>query len=145
MMDFGFKSNIRSFTSFILAGPNGSKMKWQSISELVTIAAAATTTTATNLLPANSRILGVAYRVTTVIPTAATFSIGIAADTTLFGTGISTAANTTNTSFAIAAPVNDFMNTTAATLLITPNSTPAANTGRLRVTVFYVTLTAHAS
>jgi len=118
---------------------NQSNIQMQSISENVTIAAAATSTSATNLLPANAFIVAVTFRVTTVIPTASTFSIGISGQSTLFGSGISTVNGTTQSSMKQTIPLNPFTNATASQVLITPNATPAGATGTLRVTVWYFT------
>lgn len=118
---------------------NLSNIQMQSISENITIAAAATSTSATNLIPASSFIVAVTFRVTTVIPTASTFSVGIGGQTTLFGTGVSTVNGTTNSSMKQTIPLNPFTNASAAQVVITPNLTPGAATGTVRVTVWYFT------
>lgn len=118
-------------------GENGQFARIISVTELTTIAAAATTDTAIQI-PANAKVLAVSVRVTTVIPTAATFDVGIAGATTRFGTGLSTAANTTNPG------TNDDgarYYAAATSVRITPNATPAANTGRVRVTIHYIDVT----
>ena len=138
-------SGSASGSSVIIIGPNGSKYTWTYISELVTIAAAATTLSAANLIPANANILAVTGRVTTVIPTAVTFSVGITGDATLFGSGISVAANTTFGTFDSAVLLSQFMNASATQILITPSSSPAAATGRVRLVVYYAQLTAPTS
>jgi hypothetical protein len=50
---------------------------------------------------------------------------------------VSVAANSTDAGTANC----PFLNTTAQTIRITPNGTPAANTGRVRVTIFYILVT----
>lgn len=110
-------------------------------SELLTIAAAATTDTTGNLLPADAIIESVAIRVTTVIPTAATFTVGDATTAARFATGVSAAATTTAIGLlhrhpdvaAAAGPVQ----TTAAKVRITPNASPAAATGVVRIQVYF--------
>jgi hypothetical protein len=83
-------------------------------------------------------VLGVAVRVTTVIPTAATFTVIGNTTTTVFDTAaVSVAANSTDAGTG-ACP---YLNATAQTIRITPNATPANNTGRVRVTIFYVVVT----
>jgi hypothetical protein len=122
---------------------------WQigSATELLTIAAAASTDTAANLLPANSIIESVVVRVTTVIPTAATFTVGDATIAARFATGVSTAANTT----AVGLTHSDLTGTSgpkqvsAAKIRITPNASPGAATGVVRITVFYRTFVAPTS
>lgn len=99
--------------------------------ELLTIAAAATTTTAMQL-PAGAVVLAVSVRVTTVIPTAATFTVKVGA--IVFNTAaVSTAANSTDRGTAAGAAYNS----TAQGVTITPNVTPGAATGVVRVTVIY--------
>jgi hypothetical protein len=112
---------------------NGAKMTPFIQSEELTIAAAPTSDT-TMTLTAGDFVLAVVCRVTTVIPTAATFDIGVAGATTRFGTGIDVAAGTTN---IIPGTQNTNPVTTAAALAIrvTPNAQPADNTGRLRITI----------
>jgi hypothetical protein len=117
----------------------GAGLNIKSLSGLVTIAAAATTTS-TIQIPAGAVVLGVSCRVTTVIPTAATFSVGHAGSTALWGTGIAVAAGTTNTGAAVPA-----LFAAATGILITPNATPADNTGRLRVVIHYYIPTAPTS
>lgn len=124
-----------------LYGANGGYWEQGVNSELLTIAAAATTDTTGNLLPANAVIEAVVVRVTTVIPTAATFTVGDATTAARFATGVAVAADTTAVGLshrqpdvaAAAGPVQ----TTAAKVRITPNSSPAAATGVVRIEVFF--------
>lgn len=105
--------------------------------ELLTIAAAATTDTAMTI-PANAVVLSVSVRVTTVIPTAATFTVIGTSSSTVFNTAnVSTAATSTDPGTKAGA----YFNGTAQTIRITPNLTPADNTGRVRVTVTYYVVT----
>ena len=69
-----------------------------------------------------------------------TFTIGHAASAALWGTGLSTAAGTTNAGAAVPA-----LFAAATGILITPNATPDANTGRVRVVVHYYIPTAPTS
>ena len=102
------------------------------LTELLTIAAAATTDTAI-LIPANTWVNQVEVTVTVVIPTAATFIYGIAGATSRYGTGISVAANTYSPG-----TIDGRRYYAAATAIrITPNATPANNSGRVRVTIHY--------
>jgi hypothetical protein len=121
---------------------NGAQRVQGVATELVTIAAAATTDTSANLLPANSIIDAVTVRVTTLIPTAATFTVGDATQAARFATGVAVAAGTTAVGLLQNDPTVATGNlgpvqTSAAKIRITPNSSPADATGRVRVTVFY--------
>lgn len=118
---------------------NAAEWLFGSASELLTIAAAASTDTTANLLPANAIIESVVVRVTTVIPTAATFSVGDATTAARFATGVAVAAGTTAVGLThcdqtgAAGPKQ----TAAAKIRITPNVSPATATGVVRITVFY--------
>lgn len=109
--------------------------------ELVTIAAAATSTSVGDLLPADSIIEAVNVRVTVVIPTAETFTVGDGTSAARFGTGIAVAADTTNVGIVQHNPANADtagpVQAAAAKIVITPSAQPAAATGRVRVQVFY--------
>ena len=117
---------------------NGQSFGLSSVTELTTIAAAATTDTAIQI-PANAVVYAVSVRVTTVIPTAATFTVKGTTSSTQFDVagGVSTAAGTTDVGTANA----PYKNGAAQTIRITPNLTPADNTGRVRVTVWYYQIT----
>lgn len=124
---------------FRVYGSNGAYVERGAVSELITIAAAASTDSAANMLPAHATIEYVTARVVTAIPTATTFSIGDAATPTRFATGVSVAATTTAVGMThidqtgAAGPIQ----TAAAKIRITPDGAPAAATGQVRVTVFY--------
>jgi hypothetical protein len=123
--------------SVISGGANGQTLAILALTELLTIAAAATSVT-TLSIPAGAIVLAVSVRVTVVIPTAATFTVIGNTTTTVFDTAaVSTAVNSTDRGTAAGA----FYNASAQTVRITPNLTPGANTGRVRVTVFYFSST----
>jgi hypothetical protein len=116
---------------------NGQYLAAKSLTELTTIAAAATTDT-TIQLPANAIILGVSVRVTTAIPTATNFTVGDSGSAARFSTAaVSSAANSTDAGTKAGA----YYNSTATSVRITPDATPGANTGRLRVTIHYLEMT----
>lgn len=120
---------------------NGQALNFQTKTELTTIAAAATTDTAITI-PANAVVYGVTVRVTVVIPTAATFTVTGTTSGTAFNTAaVSTAATTTDVGTANC----PYKNGAAQTIRITPNLTPASNSGRVRVTIHYYIPTAPAS
>jgi hypothetical protein len=131
-----------SGTMFRTYAGNGAYWEHGYTTELLTLAAAATTDTTGNLLPANSIIEAVVARVTVVIPTAATFTIGDATQASRFATGVAVAAGTTAVGVLHQDPTVANANlgpqqTTAAKIRITPNSSPGAATGVVRLTVFY--------
>jgi len=120
---------------------NGQILNVQTLTELTTIAAAPTTDTAIQI-PAFALVLSVDVRVTVVIPTAATFTVtGVTTGAFNTGTSVSTAANTTDKGTKAGA----FYSATTQSIRITPNLTPAANTGRVRVTIRYIDVTAATS
>lgn len=128
--------------SMAIAGrANGQAINIQSLTELTTIAAAATTDTAIQI-PAGAVVLAVSVRVTVVIPTAATFTVTSATGGTTFNTAaVAVAANTTDAGTKAGA----FYQSAASAIRITPNLTPGANSGRVRVTIHYYTITAATS
>lgn len=129
-------------TSLEQRGANGQAATIKQLTELTTIAAAATTAT-TIEIPANVIVLSVSVRVTVLIPTAATFTVTGTTSTTAFQTGasVAVAAGTTD----VGTKSCPYLNSTAQTVTITPNASPAANTGRLRVTITYIEIAAAAS
>lgn len=118
-----------------VTGPNGQLAQVKSLSELTTIAAAATTDTAIQM-PAGAIVLAVSVRVTVLIPTAATFTVGDSGSAARFNTGASVlvAAGTTDKGTKAGA----YYNAGALAVRITPNLTPADATGRVRVTIHYL-------
>ena len=88
-------------------------------------------------------MLAVSVRVVTVIPTAATFTVGDSGSAARFNTGsnVAVAAGTTN----VGTKAGAYYNATAAGILITPNLTPGAATGQVRVTIHYIEVTAPTS
>ncbi len=116
---------------------NGQNVAVESVTELTTIAAAATTDTAIQI-PANAVVLGVSVRNTVAIPTAATYTVTGTSSGTVFNTvAVPVAINTTDPGIKAGA----FYNATAQTIRITPNLTPGTNVGRVRVTIHYYVVT----
>lgn len=125
-------------------GATGQSVQIMHITELITLAAAATSDSVADLLPANALILGVTARVTVTTPTTATLSIGDPTTAARFASGMAIAAGTTQTSFIAFNPANTNaagpVQGSAAKIRITPNATPGNALGRVRVTVFYISL-----
>lgn len=119
-----------------VANEQAARIEFRSLTELTTIAAAATTNTVIQI-PANAVVLAVSTRVTTVIPTAATYSVGITGTAGRYGAGISTAATTTSPG-TLAGPL---YYAAATAIVITPNLTPATATGVVRITIHYYLVT----
>lgn len=127
-------------TSLILGtgAANGQRVNIKHLTELTTIAAAATTDTAIQI-PINAVVFAVSVRVTTVIPTAATFTVTGATSGTQFDRagGVAVAAGTTDVGTALC----PYANGAAQAIRITPNIQPGDNTGRVRVTIYYYDIT----
>lgn len=125
--------NSNTAQTFRVYAGNGANLGIVTVNESLTIAAAATTDSSTTI-PAGAIILSVGVRVTTVIPTATTFTVTAATGGNTFSTAaVSTAANTTDKGTAAGA-----LYTSAGTKVrITPNSTPGAATGVVRLAITY--------
>jgi len=117
------------------SGANGQTTKILQLTELTTIAAAATTDT-TIQMPAGAIVLAVNTRVTVAIPTAGTFTVGDSGSAARFNTGASVAV-TLNTTDA-GTKAGAYYNASALSVRITPNLTPGTNVGRVRVTITYI-------
>lgn len=139
------KVNINAnFTELYAANPgtlaqtNGQQLQVKVLTELTTIAAAASTTT-TIQVPAGAIVLAVSTRVVTAIPTAATFTVGDSGSAARYNTGsnVAVAAGTTDKGTKAGA----YYASAAVGILITPNLTPAAATGQVRVTIHYIEVT----
>ena len=131
--------NLSSVGDMAMAGRStGQSIGIKSLTELTTIAAAATTDTAIQI-PANAVVFAVSVRVTVVIPTAATFTVIGTTSATQFDVagGVTVAAGTTD----VGTRHPPYKNGAAQTVRITPHLTPAANTGRVRVTIHYYEIT----
>lgn len=125
-------------SAFAVPLANGQTITHSNVTELTTIAAAATTDTAIQI-PLDAVVFAVSVRVTVVIPTAATFTVTGATSGTQFDVagGVSTAATTTD----VGTRNCPYKNGAAQAIRITPNAVPAANSGRVRVTIHYYTIT----
>ncbi len=116
---------------------NGQEFTCKTLTELTTIAAAATTDTAITI-PANAVVFGVSVRNTVAIPTAATYTVTGTTSGTVFNTvAVAVAINTTDPG----TKAGTYYNGTAQTVRITPSLTPANNNGRVRITVHFYTIT----
>lgn len=126
--------------AYSLYGGNEQTAVIQQASELLTVAAAATSDT-TLEVPAGCLILGVSARVTVAVTCTSTFDVGTSGTANLFLAAVSKAANTT----AAKAPATYVVTSAATKLRVTPDTTPSDATGRVRLTVTYISLTAPTS
>ena len=126
-------------TVFAMGGDvNGGQAGIQTATELLTVAAAASSATVGNLLPAGAIVLAVTCRVTTVIPTATSFTLKSTTDNVVFTGAVSVAANSTSPGTTHWAATTSKLSTAAQTITLTiTGSNPAANTGRVRITTYY--------
>jgi hypothetical protein len=132
-----------------LLAANGGVWELTSVSALVTLNTGGTTTDTASIIPANSVVLALAYRVTTAITTAASYSIGDATTAARFvsgatglalgSTGVGLAHLQGGVSTDAAGPVF----TSASVVRITTNANPGA--GAIRVQVWYFFPTAPTS
>ena len=104
----------------------GYRVETIEVSELVTVAAAASTNM-TLQIPAGCRGLNAAVSVEVQPPGTSTISVGIGGATTRFANGISTAADTQAITWDTSAYAS------ATTIVLTPNTSPSTNAGRVRV------------
>lgn len=129
---------ISGFTAAFPLALNGQLLNFKGLTELTTIAAAATSVT-TIQIPAKSIVLAVSALVTTIIPTATTFDVGDGITAAKFNTAAVAVAAGSSDPGTKAGPVY-FAAATAITL--TMNGTPpAAATGRVRITIHYISVT----
>ena len=120
---------------------NGQAVSIKALTELTTIAASATTDTAIQM-PAGALILSVSVRVTAAVTCTSTFTVGDAGSATRFSTAaVSKALNSTDPG----TKAGVYYNASAAAIRITPDTTPSDNTGRVRVTITYIDITAPTS
>lgn len=123
--------------NLLKTGANGQVFAIKSLTELTTIAAAASTDT-TIQMPAGAIVLAVSVRVTVAIPTAATFTVGDSGSAARFSTTtVSVNVNSTDKGTKAGA----YYNASALEVRITPNAQPANNNGRVRVTIYYIEIT----
>lgn len=114
----------------------GFKAEQKVLWEETTIAASAYTDT-TIQIPANCRLDGVAWYVTADVPTTdSTMDIGISGSTTAYADDVDSDAGDTGVKHVATE------HTSAASIRITPCSTPTAATGKIRVAIFYTKFTA---
>ena len=120
----------------IFGGLNGASLTVNSLTELTTITASATTLTSIQI-PAGCIVLAIPVRTVTTIPTATTYTVTGNSSGTFSTGGVGTTASNTDPGTAAGA----FYNASAQAIKFTPNSTPGSGTGQVRVTIFYLTAT----
>lgn len=110
---------------------NGQSLGIKCLTELTTIAAAATTDT-TIQMPAGAIVLGVQVRNTVAVTCTTSYAVGDSGNASRFSAAIAKAVNTTAS--LLVAP---YLNASALSVRITPDTTPSDATGRVRVTIYY--------
>lgn len=121
--------------SVSVGGANGQAFgELKSLTELTTIAAAASTDT-TIQMPAGAVVRAVSVRTTVTIPTATSYSVGDSGSATRFNTAnVGVAANSTDAG----TKAGSYYNASALSVRLTMNGgTPVNNNGRVRVTIWY--------
>lgn len=133
--------NVASQTadSFQILSINGASRGIAEKSELLTLSTGGTTTvTAANLVPANSVIESIAYRITTTITTATAFTVKVTGGNVFNTIGTATSSQTTMTANAtgvlVPSAFADQYNSAATTITVDTTGTPGA--GVIRLTVF---------
>lgn len=107
----------------------GWRLETFTVEETITVAAAATTTGAVQI-PANSRALVAMTKVLVQPPGTSTISAGVSGAATRFANGISTAVATQAITF-----LDETKYSSAVGVLLTPNTSPSSNAGRVQVAV----------
>jgi len=120
--------------------PNGQQFGFSYLTEETTIAAAAFTDT-TIQIPAECQVIGVSSYVTTTIPTAVTYTVGVAGSVAIYGTSAGVAAGTSLKGMDLYPRYYG----AAASVRITPSASPATATGKVRITIHYQQITAPTS
>jgi hypothetical protein len=123
--------------SVVVGSTHGYKETRTRVDEVVVIAAAATSVSVA-AIPAGATVHAVSCRVTTAIPTATVFDVGLnAGDADAFCNDVTVAINSTG-----AGNLTCPLYVAASTLvLITPDGTPANNAGRVRLILDYSVFT----
>jgi hypothetical protein len=120
---------------------NGQVLAVKSLTEVTTIAASAYTDT-TIQIPAGAIVLGVSVRVTAAVTCTSTFTVGVVGSTAAFSTAA--VAKTLNATDA-GTKAGAYYSATTQSVRITPDTTPSDNTGRVRVTIHHLAITAPTS
>lgn len=120
-------------------GDYGGFLKMQQIAEEEVTIAAAAYTDSTLQLPAGC-VAMVGTRTTVAIPGTSTYSVGIAGDTSCWGSGVGSTANSTNLLVALTSGLGVYVGSSAIEVRITPDTTPSAATGKVRIHAMYFLL-----
>ena len=131
------QARVRGAT-LLSTGANGQSTSFAQATALVSTPSGATVTS-TNLIPANSIVLGVTVRVTTAVTGATTFDVGDGTTANRFADDVAVASGTTS-QLAIAPALF----AAATNVVLTANGSNFTG-GAVRVTVHYITLVAPTS
>lgn len=132
-------------TSARVEGANTQRATWQQATVAVTCNSGGATCTATNLIPAGSLVIGVDARVTTILAGVGltTWKIGDGSDDDRWGATLALAAGTTVT--LANATITSVPIYAAATSVVLTAAAGQFDSGVVRITVHYISLTAAAS
>jgi hypothetical protein len=113
---------------------NGQALNVLTQTEVMTIAASASSNSASPI-PGGAIILGISVRVTAAVTCTTNFTVGDAGSATRYSTGaVSKALNSTDRGTKAGA----YYNASNTAIVITPDTTPSDNTGRVRTTIHYI-------
>lgn len=134
-------STISSSTSMGLVGSNGQVFKFERLTELVSVGTGLTTKATTIQIPANCLVMAIPVRVTVLPGGTSTMTVTATTSTTEFQTGasIATAANTTDE--GIKNCPKNLAGTAAQTVTFTFNTATNNTLGRIRIDIFYLSIT----
>lgn len=130
-----------SAPEFGVAGdPRGQRLRWREMSELVTIAAAATSSSVMKI-PGGVIVWAVPVKVTETIDTATKFTVGDAGSAARYNNAdVSPAAGAHDPGMKAGA----YYNASATEVVLTPDETPGTNAGRVLVQIYYIEIGTHA-
>ena len=133
---------LSTASTFGKSGAYGSKVEIKEITEVMTIdAAAASNSTAE--IPAGAIVLAVASRVTVNIPTLTSWDLGLSGgDDDAFTSAAAIVAGTTSKG-NLTCPL--YVGSATKVMFTVNGSNPNANTGRLRISILYIDVTAPTS
>lgn len=119
-------------------GPNGSALRLN-VMEIALTGLSGATVSAANAVPAGALVVACAVRVTTAITGATSFSVGYAGAASAFGSGLSTAADSTNNGLIGPNPVY------SATGVVLTAAGGNFSGGAVRLSLMYLSVTPPAS
>jgi len=132
-VQLGHNENAQWTVDQEFVGSNGQRLGLKRLTELKALGSGTSTFTTTMEIPTSAVVMAVSTRVTVALPGVTTYDVGVSGATTRYGSGFSSAANTTSPG------TNDATRYYAAAvpITITTNVNTTGSTGRIRVTIWY--------